>query len=235
MRTKALLGLAVLTASAVTCVAQVYSLNIVGYVNKQVNPNKFYLLGNPLDKSNSGGNNVTNVIPTLPATFDGSIVFTFANGTLSPAATYVTVLGGWSVDVPAAADLPPGRGFYLFTGADVPANSTVTFVGEVVGTSNTGRTNTLTGPQKFSLISSPFPAAMNLKTMGLTGQDGDLVYRYNTTSGALGQPTTFVQVLGGWSDDAGSPPEGPTIDVGEGFFYFNNNADFVWKQYFTVQ
>ena len=234
MRTKALLGLAVLTASAVTCVAQVYSLNIVGYVNKQVNPNKFYLLGNPLDKSNSGGNSVTNVIPTLPATFDGSTLFTFDNGTINIGATYVSVLGGWSVDVPAAAELPPGRGFYLLTGADVPANSTITFVGEVVGTSNTGRTNTLPGGNKFSLVASPFPAAQSLKAMGLTGQDGDTVYRFNDANGTF-VPTTYVQVLNAWSDDVGSPPEGPTLNVGEGIFYYNTQSDFVWKQYFTVQ
>jgi hypothetical protein len=227
MRTKALLGLAALAVSAVTCVAQnnVYSLNIVGYVNQTVEANKFYLLENPLTKANSGGNNIVNVIPTLPDTFDGSIIYTYDGTTLVAAATYVTVLGGWSVDVPAQADLPPGKGFYLYP----TASGAITFVGEVVLSS----TNVLAGGNKFNLVGSPYPAEMSLTALGLTGQDGDIVYRYNNTLNTL-VPTTYVGVLGGWSDDVGSPPEGPTLKVGEGIFYFNANANFEWKQSFTV-
>jgi hypothetical protein len=234
MRTKALLGLAVLAASVVTSVAQqnVYSLNIVGYVNKPVEAQKFYLLHNPLNKANSGGNNVTNLI-ALDDTWDGTLLYTFENGSLFVAATYVAGLGWFSDDV-AKAVLPPGKGFYLY-----PTKAgTVTFVGEVLGTSaaGNGATNTIAGGLKFNLVGSPFPAAQSLTAMGLTGQDGDIVYRYSTALNKL-NPITFVGGLG-WYDDSipdGGPVVGPTLDVGEGIFYYNPNTDFVWRQFFTVQ
>jgi len=228
MRTKALVGLAVLAAGAVTCVAQnnVYSLNIVGYVNVPVEAQKFYLLENPLTKANSGGNNITNLVPTLNNTFDGSIIYTFESGKLSVAATYVADYG-WYSDIPAQADLPPGKGFYLYP----TAAGTVTFVGEVV----LGSTNVLTGGNNFNLVGSPYPAAMSLKALGLTGQDGDIVYRYSTAKNSL-SPVTFVADYG-WYDDAavnGGPVEGPALNVAEGIFYYNTKADFQWKQSFSV-
>jgi hypothetical protein len=227
MRTKALLGLAVLAVSAATCVAQnVYSLNIVGYVNQPVEANKFYLLENPLTQVNSGGNNVTNLIK-LDDTWDGSLVYGFENGALYVAATYVAGFGWYSDDVTKAV-LDPGKGFYLY-----PAKAgTVTFVGEVVQTN----TMTIAGGNKFNLVGSPFPAALSLNALGLTGVDGDIVYRYSTAANKL-NPITFVGGYG-WYDDAvanGGPVEGPALNVGEGIFYFNPNTDFTWKQSFTVQ
>ena len=204
----------------------VYSLNIVGYVNKTVEANKFYLLENPLTQANSGGNNVTNLIK-LDDTWDGSLVYGFENGSLYVAATYVAGLG-WFSDDPAKAVLAPGKGFYLY-----PTKAgTVTFVGEVV----TGATNTIAGGNKYNLVGSPFPAAMTLTDLGLTGVDGDIVYRYSTTANKL-NPITFVGGLG-WYDDSvpnGGDVKGPALDVGEGIFYFNPNTDFTWKQSFTVQ
>jgi len=227
MRTKALLGLAALAAGAVTCVAQnnVYSLNIVGYVNQPVQANKFYLLENPLTKANSGGNNVTNII-SLDNSFDGTLLYTFENGGLVVAATYVADFG-WFSDDPAKAVLTPGKGFYLFP----TAGGTVTFVGEVTLSS----TNTLTGGSKFSLVGSPYPAAMSLTALGLTGRDGDIVYRYSTTANKL-SPVTYVADYGWYDDSApnGGPVVGPNLNVGEGIFYFNPSSAFDWKQSFTV-
>jgi len=206
--------------------AQVYSLNIVGYVNKPVEALKFYLLENPLTQANSGGNNVTNVIK-LDDTWDGTLVYGFENGSLYVASTYVAGLG-WFSDDPAKAVLTPGKGFYLY-----PTKAgTVTFVGEVTLSS----TNTLAGGNKYNLVGSPYPASLSLTALGLTGVDGDIVYRYSTAANKL-NPITFVGGLG-WYDDSvanGGPVAGPALDVGEGIFYFNPNTDFTWKQAFTVQ
>ena len=62
MRTKALLGLAALAVGLSTSVAQnVYSLNVVGYVNVSLQPNKLYFLSVPLVPA--GGNfSITNSI-----------------------------------------------------------------------------------------------------------------------------------------------------------------------------
>src|SRR5258706_2955810 len=59
MRTKTLLSLAVLTAGVATSMAQsnVYSLNIVGYVNASV-PSGFTYHSNPLDNGTNGASQV---------------------------------------------------------------------------------------------------------------------------------------------------------------------------------
>ena len=53
MRTKVLLCAAALAASLATSMADtnVYSINVVGYVNKTVKANIWYLWGNPLNAS----------------------------------------------------------------------------------------------------------------------------------------------------------------------------------------
>lgn len=209
----------------------VYSLNIVGYVNMPVEANKFYLVENPLTKANSGGNNITNLIPTLPAPFDGTLLYTFASGNLKVAATYVDGLG-WAGDDPLdpAKNLPvlaPGQGFYLAP----TAAGTITWVGEVVLAS----TNVLAGgtpaAPAYSMVGSAYPAAMSLKDLKLSdvAKDGDIVFRYSTADNKL-NPFTFVE---GYGWDPGVA-DGPTLNVGEGFYYYNAGAAVEWKQSFTV-
>src|SRR5438105_1084126 len=67
MRTKTLLGLAVLTAGVATSMAQsnVYSLNVVGYYNVVAPANVKIMLGNQLAVTAGGVNDtLTNVIPS---------------------------------------------------------------------------------------------------------------------------------------------------------------------------
>ena len=61
MRTKALLlGAAVGAIGLATSMAQVYSVNIVGYVNTTI-PTGFSIICNPLNAT--GGNTIGNVMP----------------------------------------------------------------------------------------------------------------------------------------------------------------------------
>src|SRR5215472_13564848 len=67
MRTKALLCAAAMAAGALTTMAQsnVYSLNVVGYVNYPFNvAGNYYLVSNPLDNTNS---DLNAIIPVAPA------------------------------------------------------------------------------------------------------------------------------------------------------------------------
>ena len=76
MRTKSLLGLAALAVGLTSASAQVYSLNVVGYVNVPLAANKMSFVSVPL--APSGGNyNITNTIALSDAQ-DGATIFAWA-------------------------------------------------------------------------------------------------------------------------------------------------------------
>ena len=82
MRTKSiLLGAALLAAGVATSMAQVsnvYSVNVVGYVNLNLT-NGLNLISNPLDAVGNGGaasNTIANVFGVVP---DGTQVYKFTN------------------------------------------------------------------------------------------------------------------------------------------------------------
>jgi hypothetical protein len=249
MRTKTLLLTAALVAAGVaSSMAQnVYSLNIVGYVNVNVQSNQFYLLGNPLD--DGAGDIVTNVLP-LNDTFDNgtveSQIFTLSpSGGIQQAEVYFAGFGWF----PGTNRITPGKGFYFFP----CTNSTITFVGSVVLAS----TNTLS--PGFSLVSSVYPASLPVETLGLngsaaandgTGNNVDQIFRFqspgdpnfvapgglNDLSSYFGGYGWFEQVnntaVGGGS---GGPTNGFSPNVAEGFFYFNSGSVITpWVESFTV-
>lgn len=211
MRTKALLCLAALAAgAATTAVAQnnVYSLNIVGYVNITQNPG-FKIYGNPLNTTN---NDVKFLFPNA-ASFPGLAVYKF-NGASYDLSSYDPDVGGWT----AAMALNPGDGFWLQVPAGGAYNNT--FVGEVVKDS----TNSV--PKGFSLKASAYPASLALVT-GLTAPlvTGDAVYMFNGTSYDLYANDPDV---GGWT------PSEPLPAVAQGFWIQNNSGtDKSWIQHFT--
>jgi hypothetical protein len=228
MRTKTLLLTAALVAAGVaSSMAQsnVYSLNIVGYVNIPVTANQFITLENPLD--DGAGDLINSVFASFNPqafTFDGSSLFTFNPNSGFTEIDYNAANatnGSWTV--PATA-LPPGAGFFLFPGG----SGTVTFVGNVVLNS----TNNLVGG--FSLAGSAYPASTNLTGLQLPttiNQDGDSLFRYNAVTAAF---TEYDFNFGiGWT---GGNTNGPTLNVGESFFYFNSTGGSTnaWTQAFTV-
>jgi hypothetical protein len=251
MRTKTLLLTAALVAAGVASsmaqTSNVYSLNIVGYVNQTVSSNQLYLLGNPLDDGK--GDIITNVLP-LNDTFDTgsaeSIVFKYTPaGGLQPVETYFAGFGWF----PGTNTVKPGEGFYLFP----VTNATFTWVGSVTLAS----TNTLN--PGLSLVSSAYPASLGLLNLGLTGSaaanDGsgnnqDIVFRFETPGspgfnapGGLNDLSTYFGGYG-WFETingitvgggTGGPTNGPSPFVGEGFFYFSSgNVNTPWVQSFTV-
>ena len=220
----------------------VYSLNVVGYVNQTVTANAWYLWGNPLDVG--PGNNTTATVLTNftaqsgnPADWDGTEVYGFslAAGYGNADTYYSEVPGGW---IPGGSgtgpggfiSLTPGIGFFFFA----PCNGTVTFVGQV----DTNNVFNLPGNGSLSLIASAFPSTNSLTAMGLTSSQGsgsDLVYRFSQSLwGGYDQAAAYAAGYG-WYDNYGSPPQGPTLNIGEGVFYQNNNVSNQWSQTFTIQ
>jgi hypothetical protein len=173
MRTKALLGLAALAAGALTTMAQsnVYSLNIVGYVNTPLAAG-FNLISNPLD---NGTNDLNSLFPNanIPDT-----VYAYSGGTFQIS----TFTGSWSPDL---TTVPGGGIFYSAT-----SPYTNTFVGNVL----TGNlTNSI--PAGFSIISSQVPQSDTLENLGYPANIPDTAYFYRSGAYVV---STFV---GTWNPD----------------------------------
>jgi hypothetical protein len=221
MRTKSILFAAALAASAVPAVAQnVYSLNVVGYVNVVIPPGGVYsCLANPLD---AGDNTVTNLFSSnIP---DGSTVLTWNTAVadfdgVSP--TYSSFLKTWDSNT----TLKPGSGFFFINPSATAITNT--FVGTVFqGTTTTA----LTGNGVYNLVGSidPIGGSFTNSIAGLTAADGDTVATWNVaTQDFDGVSPTYSAFLKTWSDPANVP-------VGTGFFYIRAGSDLTWVRSFTV-
>jgi hypothetical protein len=214
MRTKTLLLTAALCAAgAATSMAQVYSVNMVGYINQSI-PAGFSMIANQLN--NSPDNRVASLFPAPADTTKiykfnvatgGFIIMEYADGEWTPNAT--------------TESLNPGDGAYIFA----PAAFTHTFVGEVMLTS------TVNLPAGFSMIGSALPQSLPLvgappAGLGYPIGDGDKIYRFNPATGGF-IINEFVD--GEWS--LGAPP---TPNIGEGFYAFNAGAAKGWTRNFSV-
>jgi hypothetical protein len=222
MRTKTLLvaAAALLAAGVVTSEAQVYSQNIVGYVNT-VLPVGNTAVSNPLL---TGTNGAEQVLTSLQGG-DGLLVW---NGAGYSGYTYFGP-GNWvdsngnSVPAPTLAQ---GAGFFYQNGQGVA--ETNTFVGTVV------TTNTVSLPVGNTLVGSsiPYAAAADSTnfTLPLQGGDGLLIWNGAGYSGY----TYFGP--GTWVDSNGNSVAAPTIGVGAGFFYQNGQGVAeTWTESLTTQ
>ena len=218
--TTTLAAAAILAAGLASSMAQnVYSLNIVGYVNQTLPPG-YSLIANPL----SNGSNGADVIMPLA---DGSIFLTW-NGTSFVFSSYDTAFGGWidaaqNPSVPPI--LPPGKGFFYYN----PNPSTVqTWVGNVVP--NPGGTSSLTLPSGFSLIGSVKPVsgpAITAAPVGLPLLDGMIIQKWTGTTYTY---NSYDTAFGGWINASQNPAPEPGYTVGEGFFFYNPTVSTPWVQ-----
>lgn len=208
MRTKTLLLTAALGAAGVaSAIAQVYSVNAVGYVNLTAKAG-FNLWNNPLDAG--ADNTVVKLLTGLP---EGSIVFTYdgANFRLN-----TFEFGEWSFPNDT---LVPGQGFFLQLPAGA-ADTTITFVGEVM--QGTLSTPLIAG---FNLVGSKVPQAGMIQTdLGFVPGEGDVVFKFDTATGNYAL-STFE--FGAWD------PAQPTLSVGEGI-WVQKIAAGTWNRTFSV-
>jgi hypothetical protein len=211
MRTKTLILTAALSAAGVaTSMAQVFSVNAVGYINLDVPPG-FSLIANQL---NAGTNTLAALLPTVPG---GTTVYKF-NGTGYDIASFDDLDNAWSPN--GNITLNPGEGAFIRN--PTAAAVRVTFVGEVP----TGAlSNPL--PQGFSIRSSQVPQAGKLSTdLGFPGAGGDTVYQFNNATGGY-VINSFDDLDNAWA------PAEPTLKVGEAFFVRKAAAG-TWTRTFNV-
>jgi hypothetical protein len=207
MRTKTLLLAAVLSAAGVaSSLAQVYSVNAVGYVNVSLTAG-LNLICNPLKVT--AGNDLNHVLTNGIA--DGTTVYTY--DTAFHSSSYAAFLGGWVPNLTVA----PGQGFFI----SVTAPLTVTFVGDVPQ----GADSNIQVSNGLSLISSPVPQSLVLDAMGFPAQDGDTVYFFRGTPKSYASASFF---LGNWIPAANATPA-----VGEGFWSSKASAA-TWTRNFSV-
>src|SRR5438270_1616829 len=162
MRTKTLLLTAALSAAGLaTSMAQVYSVNIVGYVNLNI-PVGYSMIANQLNATPD--NTVINLMPTPP---NLTTVYKFdPTSALFSSADYTD--GAWEGDLTITAN--PGEGIFIYT----PAAFTQTFVGEVQLVSDHAL------PNGFSIVSSVIPQSGALDTvLNYIPGNLDTVYQFN--------------------------------------------------------
>jgi hypothetical protein len=151
--------------------AQVYSVNIVGYVNTAI-PTGFSIICNPLNASPD--NTVGTVMGQPPASVN---LYKYNNTTgLYQTISWDSEFQEWS---PATGTINPGEGFYILNSG---APFTQTFVGEVP----TGTQDIPVG-QGFNLIASKIPQTGRLQADLLyepsSGLVGDNVYKFVNATG----------------------------------------------------
>jgi hypothetical protein len=213
MRTKTLLLTAALTAAGLaTSMAQVFSVNAVGYVNTKIPAGKLALISNPL---NAADNSIGALFKGVPA---GTQVFKF-NGTGFVTATYDDIDNAFLPAAAAATTVVPGEGVFVKVpaGADV----TVTFVGEVP---QGALKNPL--PAGLSIRSSQVPQAGTAAELGLVGAPGDQVFQFDVTKQGFGT-STFDDIDNAWLPALGK------LAVGEAFF-LKKSAASSWDRTFSV-
>jgi hypothetical protein len=251
MRTKALiLGAAALAAGVASSMAQsnVYSLNIVGYVNLTVQPG-YNLITLPLqgsDPSSSINSVLTNTTPVMPA---GSFVSTWdpVHSTFNQA-VYAGGDGNWydaSYSFLVTNSLPPGQGFFLNNASSSPV--TVTVVGSVLTGSNSYPVNA-----GFNFYGNFVPVQGDVTTNGLPVVDNSYLYTWNAAaqkynSAVYGLGTNDSSYDSGnnltgnpapypvFADSSFSTRQVVSPAVGQGFLYFNAGPSVSWTQNFSVQ
>jgi hypothetical protein len=220
MRTRALLCAAALAAGAVSSMAQnVYSLNVVGYVNYAFpTAGSYYLISNPLDNTNS---DLNTIIPTAPA---GTQIQLWNVGLQDFDPTIPTYNGVSHVWVPDST-IKPGQGFFVVPNGPF----TNTFVGNV---RQGPVTNAIAGSGAYVAIGSTVPLSGNITNVldQYPALGGDQIQLWSVALQDF-SPTipTYNAVSGKWAPDYNG------FNVGDGFFIVRNGASVSYVRSFTVQ
>jgi len=216
MRTKTLLLVAALSAAGLaTSMAQsnVYSLNVVGYVNRTLNGNGQYtLLANPLQAAT---NTLDGIVASVAVPF--MTVQKWNNATVS-FSTYTrnAANSNWLPPGSGGTSLNPGEGFFVKN----PSNDlTLTFVGEVLQ-----GTLTVDFPAVNNLVGNKFPDTGLMTSMQFTNVPaGNRVLLWNETLQAY---ATYTKTTTSWLPPPGA---GPSLGVAEGFFQQNLTNNGIWN------
>jgi hypothetical protein len=221
MRTKSLLGLALLAAGLSTAGAQVYSANVVGYVNVPLTANKLAFISYPFQDPN-GNYDITNTVPAGDVQA-GANIFQWTGTQWNPNVPTWYSGFGWYPDTV----ISNGVGFFLLA----QATSTLTFVGQVPqGTLNQ------TIPTGLSTLANQVPVSTNFPGSAF-GNAGDNMFTWNN-AGQFWDTAVWTYYGGyGWDNGggAGDSANGPLLNPASAVFYVNGGAAIPFTQNFTVQ
>jgi len=243
MRTKTtVLTAAVLAAGALSSMAQnnVYSLNVVGYINLTI-PTGYSLLANQLVASPD--NKIGTVLGTNFETGMQVLKWNPATqGFGQPDSFYdaadTQTVGEWLDNNfnPSTTTISPGEAFFLLN----PHGATnVTLVGQV-----TQGTNALPIGNGYSFLSVIPPVTVDLSTNGplaLPAGNNEGLQFFTFSNGSYSQPKSYYTPAdtqtptGEWLDNNFNPT---TIipAIGQGFVFLNGSgAPLTWTNTFSVQ
>jgi len=225
MRTKTLVLSALLGAlSSVSVMAQtnVYSLNVVGYINASI-PSGWSIITCPLICSPD--NTLNTLLPNTNGYFNQvspplhTLVYAWTPGqgylVQETAVTTNANASGWRFGG-ADITLNPGSAAFIFN--PFPAPLSATWVGTV--TSGTNLVNPLI--PGWNLVGSIVPASGDLVTNSITmltnGQKQDLLYTFDPVLSWA--EYTFNGSLSEWTEN-GTPTDPVTTNITQVFFYYN--------------
>lgn len=221
MRTKVPLGAAALAAAAATASAQnVYSLNVVGYINLSLT-NGYNMVANQLDLDGTMTNNtLTTVFSTNLPKLSAVYAWSTTSGGFLKASFSGTAWGGNQAAANAA--LTPGAGVFVQIPATATTPITVTTVGQVIQ-----GTNTVPLVAGLNLVSSIAPISGGIgSVLGYTPNKKDYYLPWNPVTQNYGTKQSYSGTA--WSGGE------PTPAVGQAFF-LDAAAATSWVQSFTVQ
>jgi hypothetical protein len=247
MRTKTLALTAALVAAGIaSSMAQsnVYSLNVVGYVNLSLTSGQLIQSAAQLDADGTGTNNtILSQLGTNVPTSSQVYVYNPANNSgaggydiLSYAPLTKNGTPVWQSSGTNASTYPlnPGEGFFILP----KTSATVTLVGNVLQGNLTNQY--VLGAKQLVEVSSKVPVAGGITTvLGYQPNNGDIAYVYNPADNAgkggydiysfapLTKNGTPVWQIGGVAGE-------PQIAVGQSFFLLPKLAT-TWVVNFTVQ
>lgn len=223
MRTKALIiAVALSAAGAATSMAQVYSVNAVGYVNQNI-PVGFIMVGNPFI---TPSNTLNALFP--PASSPPGLGFYKFSGGGFVISINDEFGSGWVQGQTPVGDtetLVFGDGAFLYNPG--PAQFTLTWVGEVAQ----GTPVSNPAPTGFSVKSSKIPQAGLVTTdLQFNPAPGDIIQKFNP--GTQGFETyVFDEFALQWFQ--GLNQVEPSLAIAESAF-FNLQAVNQWNRNFTV-
>jgi len=223
MKAKTLLiAAATLAVGAITSQAQVYSQNIVGYVNIPL-VSGYNMVSVPVDSDGTGTNNTVISVLGTNVLANNSKVLIWTGSSFGTQVTYgIPVHQSVAVWNAPNTPLNPGQGFFVYN-AGSPTNLTV--VGTALVGTNLNRYVTGAG---YNCVSSVTPLGGYISTnLQYTATLNDKLLTWDP----VGQ--TYItynygvpvhQTLPVWS------PSQPQLNVGQGFFIDSTNIGVSWKQ-----
>jgi len=215
MKKTLLIAAAALVAGIVSTQAQVYSANVVGYVNVVIPGNGAYsLISNPLDDGN--GNQSSNLFSAFG---NGTSITTYTAGNFDAPIPFQS--GAWVGSKP----LPPGIGFFIKNGKAGSPTITNTFVGTVVAPAGGSVTNVL--GLGYTLAGSITPYAGDLTTDPNLNLASPFSVNGNSITtwqpGASGYDAPVPYQAGAWTS-------GKIVTVAQGYFLYSKHFGTNWVQ-----